>query len=67
MSSRKKARLSTEEVLCMLELDSGANVYPEDSSSDDEDLSTQLNCNYGSGESDSDYIPSERYVVSVLL
>lgn len=51
----------------MLELDSGANVYPEDTSSDDEDLCTQLNRNVGSSESDSDYIPLERYVISVLL
>ncbi len=57
MAGREKTRFYTEEVLRMLELDSEANVHPEDLSSDDEDLLTPLRHSYGSGESDSDYIP----------
>lgn len=40
----------------MFGLESEADVYPEDSSSDDEDLWTRLN-NCSSSDSDSDYIP----------
>ena len=63
----RKKKHTAEEVLHLLELDREADIYPEESSSDDEDFLTQLNHDYGSDESESDYIPLERYVISVLL
>lgn len=67
MARRKGAKCPTDDVLCMLEEDSGANIYPGDSSSVDKDLHTHLQRNYGSGESDPDYIPLERYVVCFVM
>ena len=61
----RKIYYNTEQALAMILADSGAELIPQDSSSDDEDIIQPQR----ESDSDPDYrIPTdERYIISVLL